>query len=952
MKPITALVVLAWITTVAGAAEQESVQYNLSAGEATKTLHEFARQSGLQLLFDPEPIAGLRTPSIAGRYVPEVALGMLLRGRPYTLRQINERTIAIIWSVPAVPDDSPVTEDVRIEGKFPQPEQWDVPFHISTTAEELDLKGIADNGRFVESLPQSVGNPFASQFAAGTLVGKTNTGLGFGIDLHGLGQASTVVLINGRRLAPSGSSGTFTDVSNIPTSAIEYIDVIPDGGSTLYGADAVGGVVNFVLHDKFEDWDTRVRYGTVTEGGFRRGQASQTGGWNWGSGGMIATFEFAAQGAVPTSARALATSNLTPFGGTNFDDPFASPGNIVGRTNTYAIRINPISGQVALVPGTENQQNRYEGADITPGQRRYGFAANVHQEVAEAVTVYFDSLITSREVDGRSSGYESILAVPYTNPHYVNPDGGTGPVDVAYNFLSALGPEELRGRVDTGNFAVGSNWTFGGIWKLEGYVGYTYELQHNLIAGQADPNQIGAYLADSNPATAFNPFGNGTDINPAILKAIASPSRFILNSNLKLASLKVDGGFAQHAHSGFWVTSGADVRQQTLEASTTPESPAALDTDLHRQVSAAFTELRFQLHDLPKLSRAELRIGARYERYEGYGSGTAPKVELLWAPVAGLSLEAGWAETFDAPNLTDLSEAANGAQFAMLPDNIPKSGQTETLIFFGGNRDLRMQKATSRTFGIRLQPLSLPGFLTRIHYFDVLYRDRVEQTPFEADILVNPAFGLPLVIRDSLDAVRADLCSRSTFAGAPADCLSTPIGAIVDDRLHNISELNSRGFDVSSAYKHESSFGKWGLALDGTYFTRYAQTDTPHGPLVSSLNTPNNPLRLRMNGTATWEWREWNAAITANFSNAYEDPISSPPRHVSSWTTYDLQMSWSGAGDAWWSRRGLTLSVAVQNLFDKKSPFLNDSLGVGFDVVNGSLVGRVVEVGVRKDWGR
>ena len=76
--------------------------------------------------------------------------------------------------------------------------------------------------------------------------GADPTEHGAGLNLRGLGQRATLVLVNGRRLAPSGA-GSFVDVSLIPLSAVERVEILTDGASAIYGSDAVGGVVNFIL---------------------------------------------------------------------------------------------------------------------------------------------------------------------------------------------------------------------------------------------------------------------------------------------------------------------------------------------------------------------------------------------------------------------------------------------------------------------------------------------------------------------------------------------------------------------------------------------------------------------------------------------------------------------------------------------------------------------------------
>lgn len=127
---------------------------------------------------------------------------------------------------------------------------------------------------------------------------------GSAINLRGLGQRATLVLLDGRRVAPSGSGG-FVDVSMIPVSAIQRIDVLTDGASAIYGSDAVGGVVNFVLRDRFNGLETTVQAGTTTGGGGSQVVVSQAAGKSWGSGHALLAYEFRLEDEIQAKQRSF-----------------------------------------------------------------------------------------------------------------------------------------------------------------------------------------------------------------------------------------------------------------------------------------------------------------------------------------------------------------------------------------------------------------------------------------------------------------------------------------------------------------------------------------------------------------------------------------------------------------------------------------------------------------------
>ena len=161
---------------------------------------------------------------------------------------------------------------------------------------------------------------------------QTNSGLGTGVNLRGLGAGATLVLMNGRRIAPSGTAGVFVDIDNIPLAALERVDMLADSASALYGADAVGGVINLIMRDNFTGAETLASSGIGTHSTLRSYLVSQTIGHKWDDATAMLAVEFYRRDALPADQRAYTLSNLTSLGGSDFDVNFGNPGNI-GRPN-------------------------------------------------------------------------------------------------------------------------------------------------------------------------------------------------------------------------------------------------------------------------------------------------------------------------------------------------------------------------------------------------------------------------------------------------------------------------------------------------------------------------------------------------------------------------------------------------------------------------------------------
>ena len=167
---------------------------------------------------------------------------------------------------------------------------------------DIDLTGLSTVDQLIETLPQNFAGGASEDNIAGRGTAGLNSSRGSGVNLRGLGTASTLVLLNGRRLQTSGF-GSFVDVSGIPLSAVERVEVLTDGASSIYGSDAVAGVVNFILKDAYDGGQTLLRVGNVTEGEATEYQAAQTIGRKWTSGGFLAGYDFRRRNRLSASSR-------------------------------------------------------------------------------------------------------------------------------------------------------------------------------------------------------------------------------------------------------------------------------------------------------------------------------------------------------------------------------------------------------------------------------------------------------------------------------------------------------------------------------------------------------------------------------------------------------------------------------------------------------------------------
>jgi iron complex outermembrane recepter protein len=391
-------------------AQAQPKDFNVPAQSATTGIPEFARQAGIQILVSETLVHGKRTAAVTGSHSIEEALGVLLKGTGLiaTSRDGVTYTVAVQpapilerervspgTSLQAVPEDSS-SKDTETQGKNDIDEITVTGTHIRGTTnspspvlvftrDDIDAAGANTIQQFLQSLPQNFGG--ASPNTIGQIAASSqtnNTVNGSAPNLRGLGASATLVLINGHRVAPGNSDGSFVDISMIPLTAVERIEIVTDGASAIYGSDAVGGVVNIVLRTKFDGAETRVQYGSDSDGSTHNVQVGQTVGTDWTGGSGVISYQYFDQTPLSAASRDYLHSVPLPFD---------------------------------LLP-VEVQQSVFANADqeVAPGFNIHGDAIYSHRGTNTAFSqevppIYYTSA-TPSEVDFYSMSLGSTLKLP------------------------------------------------------------------------------------------------------------------------------------------------------------------------------------------------------------------------------------------------------------------------------------------------------------------------------------------------------------------------------------------------------------------------------------------------------------------------------------------------------------------------------------------------------------
>ncbi len=659
-------------------------------------------------------------------------------------------------------------------------------------AEQIQASGKATVGDFLRELPANfaggVGMSDNIQGSDSSVAGSNMTG-GQGVNLRGLGALSTLVLVNGRRVAAAGQYGDFVDISTIPSNAVDHIEVLLDGASAVYGSDAVGGVVNIILKRSDDGARTTVRLGNATEGGNSQVQIGQTWGRHWDGGGMIVGYEYDRQDALAATDLGIyrSGSDFSDRGGVNWRRAGARAGAAANQFNAptangWGTPARRISGGslVAVTDGVGNTHDAWDKVDILPEMQRHSAFVGFEHEVG-AVGLYGDLRYTRRR-GTYNQGYQALYGTLGPNNPYLIPG-------VANNYGVLIDDRPLQREVGVDSIAatIGAGFDLGGSWRGEATLSYSRDeqfrnsdVQRNAniydylptpaggrvqaptaiqcsqgLPANATPAQL-AYCAGLNYA-AFNPWTT-EPLSAQVLSQLIGYENLDFASWLAQASFKVDGDLFAMPGGIAKLAAGIDYRRENIGGeldfnwrSTSGKHEVFGTTE--RDVGAVFAELAFPLIGKDNASRfaqkLDLSLAARYERSRGMGDFSTfnPKVGLDFKPTDALTLRASWGTSFHAPPMRyayDGVQPITGGNGAFLRADlyrapcdttvVPLNGVSNTaagctfnaiVVSGGAGPTLKPEEARTWTLGFDWKPEWAPGLRAGASYFNLKVDDRI-----------------------------------------------------------------------------------------------------------------------------------------------------------------------------------------------------------------------------------
>lgn len=882
---------------------------------------------------------------------------------------------------------------------------------IPVTRAEMERTGLATTADMIAEIPQVLTLGSGDDYSGGSPVQNSTLDTTFAKspNLRGLGQGATLSLVDGHRVPYVGANMNLFDADVIPPLALDRVEVVADGASAIYGADAIGGVVNYILRAPFQGAETSARYGWAD--GAQQWQVTQVASWKWDTGGIMAAYEHSHSDALSAADRPnLYTNDYTAFGGPPAAD-FSDPGNVIIGGVDYAVPHGQNGQNLTLSElgpaGDANRQNVWDGTQVTPDTHRDSFVWNGNQQITNWLEFFTDGDFSYRQFSIDQWATTATLDIPNTNPYSPcnpshNPTGplasacAAGSLTVNYSFLDDYGPS-VRSGYDRAYWAEGGfkihapfDWTItaqGGYGRDDGYY---YQTAQSVVPTAAALNEINVFCDGS----------LYTCNSPSLLDSIRSDF-FVKSAYIQdIASVNASGPLLPLPGGDVRLAVGYEFNRDTLQTDNTYGAGA---TDL-RTISSEYGELYVPLvgpgNALPLVRKLELTLAGRISDYSDVGVTTNPKAGVNWTPVDGLKFHASYGTSFRAPTLNDLDP--NGAHgyldyfvpgTAVTPALCPScstSSGLQALFDVGGRAAVKPETAKTWSIGFDLTPPQVAGLSVSVNYYNVEYTGKID-TPtynigaapsinsgyYDSLIIYNPQYFPTKAANNPVGtcpsgpsgkittqaAFNAELACIESFSDGPVlfgSPSSSNLLAIIDGRRYNSGIITTDGFDLSAHYAWNTGWGHMRAGFNADYIISYKVSPIPTAPLTQEVNEFGYPLRFRARGDLGWDHGPWSVTGFLNFTNAYSvSPIylptgvSSQYQHVSAYTTFDLSVSYDlDKAPFLHALNNTLLTLSVQNLFDANPPLVlnNGTDGVLFDPQNASPYGREVAVQLTKRW--
>ena len=853
----------------------------------------------------------------------------------------------------AGPDDTLKLERLVVTGSnLPTAGETPVAPVSLLTPEIIEQSGITNDLLQVirKTAPQFTGNGNLGGSNGNISSGATNGGSALS-----LRNLSTLVLVNGRRVASAPvsatgggvSGGVFVDVNAIPIAAIARVEILTDGASAIYGTDAVGGVVNIILKSDFEGTELGGRFAYTTNDGHysERSAYAVAGGQLGGANGpkITASFEWVKTDPLYNYQRPFATPvyGTNNFAGVIQLGSYAS-GSFVGDPNGFYFLDPSLSAPKA---GATLADRGYTGP-FTSGQinRKFNLARYVTMLINNEKKI--GTLSLTGKASDKVSYFADILYSSTSTTSQLNAQGITVrlPAGAVGNTLGQ--DVSVRNRfVDHPRTYASDTVSARGTFGLKGQLSDQWNWESALDYSQGVQDFVNGGLIRKTAriaAVAAGKIGLFDRVQPpGAIDSLFGQSIGKFKSTLMSADVKLVGrNLFELPGGGVSLAVGVEVRQEKLTASSDIDSQSAtfaFDSgtstdpfDQKRHISSAFAEANLPLvgakNRLPGVYSADLTLAARYERYSDTDDPTVPKVALRWQPVDDSFLfRFTYSKSFQAPTLYQLnSPTAIGFTNSLAEFDANQAAQVTTAV-----TSLAPSRSTNYSAGAVWSPKAISNLLVSVDYFNVKQTGVINT--LGAAGVVDQVFHD--VEGKGTASPYASLIHISSATG-PTISSAGQISGLGLDNLYfvipaasNLGTQQMAGFDTRLEYTWKlADGGKLKFSSMGTYYLNYDIQIAPGAPftptagLVTGLS--GTIPRWRLYNQISWQREGWTVDVGQTYYSSTTDTTWTPDslpdyqQQVPSYSVYDLNTSYNWKA-GWKHLQAVKLTLGVNNIANR-----------------------------------
>jgi iron complex outermembrane receptor protein len=959
------------------AAEPVRLAVDIPAQPVQDALSAFSRQTGLGVVYISDVVRRQKSHAVPAGLAATEALSTLLQGTGLRFEALTERSVRIVSAPPPVDTPTEPAEperlaDVLITGShLGQAETKSALPLFSITQDAMTLGRVQTTQELLERI--TINQSFGSW---NETMGLGNRLLGFtAASLRGLGSQRTLVLLDGERLAPYAlSGGQAVDLSAIPLAALERVDVLKDGASAIYGTDAIGGVINFILRQNYQGTELNASSFLTEHGGANNGRINVTAGsGDPGSDGYNAFLlvDYFQQQQLDAAQRASTTTGYLPSLGLDRTSPNSFPANIF---QPVGFGIDPRNPTIAYPGGATAQscapalsfptsgypyQCRFDPShwvSTIPAVDKLSVVARLQRQLGAqqqlfAEAVYYEGTFAQQIAPAPVASnlyFTTRTLLPPSSPFYPAPFVASLPggdpsrsLDVQYRTVE-LGPGVDR---------------------------FTSELWHALLGLRGDLSGwayelTGSYDANRQVDRYVSGFPMASDLVALLASGVINPFGFNTATAVQQMRATEFAGIAEDAHAADYggafrmhkqllsMPAGAlnvafavegrreSLEEQYLNTQVFGGPPSLLLPETSRTVLASSAEV-----SVPITRTLESILALRHDHYSDFGSATNPKVSLRWLPLPAVALRAAYGTGFRVPTLSDLYLLPVPGLTTIFSDplrcgitHLPTDCNLQFPSVTGGNRALSPE--TSRQWGAGLEVSPVNGLTASLDYFEVKVANVIDTLQANEIFADYALWGPTHVLRGPPDA---------QHPGLPG-----PIEQVIQDQI-NFGSIQTSGLDIDLRFMTPlRPLGQLAVALTGTYTFDYnrAGINSTLFPGGAGLRGPDGAIvRWRHELTFDWDYRVWGATLTQAFQDGYREPNLLPcdpneacpyTRRVGSYSLLDVQGRYEGF-------RNITLALGIRNLLDTAPPVSNQTqeMQSGIDPTYADPRGRMYYVSFR-----